>query len=337
MHACPRCRSPSSFATIASSTSPRSATKSETPSPRRRRERRGRARYDAATRLRHRFQRNTKTRRAHCAAMSRQSPAQRATAPCAVAGVRKQPVHELERELRRQRRQPRPPSRFGRTGDLNSTIPMIRGFYPASPAFASTLCPSQRTRTQQQLHHARARSASRPPARSVARRARRAAQVRDAEQHGAVSSIADGPITMTYHDDERSHPLDRRGAATFSQARGARVAQAVRLAAFRRGGAAGRAVHTGVTCDRSGMSPIVGPRFHLPGRDYDPARPRPRSTPPRARPRADRPPGGRPCARARPRGGRARLRPRRRCAPLDAGPLLELFAGLGGSRAARAP
>merc|ERR1719240_393151 len=32
---------------------------------------------------------------------------------------------------------------------------------------------------------------------------------------------------------------------------------------------AGEEVHHGVTCDRSGMSPIVGPRFHLCGRNYD--------------------------------------------------------------------
>merc|ERR1711965_1107726 len=28
-------------------------------------------------------------------------------------------------------------------------------------------------------------------------------------------------------------------------------------------------VHYGVTCDRSGMSPIIGTRFHLEGADYD--------------------------------------------------------------------
>jgi hypothetical protein len=29
------------------------------------------------------------------------------------------------------------------------------------------------------------------------------------------------------------------------------------------------AVHHGVTCDRSGMSPITGPRFHVLGSNYD--------------------------------------------------------------------
>ena len=29
------------------------------------------------------------------------------------------------------------------------------------------------------------------------------------------------------------------------------------------------AVHHGVRCDRSGMAPIVGMRYHLPGQDYD--------------------------------------------------------------------
>ena len=29
------------------------------------------------------------------------------------------------------------------------------------------------------------------------------------------------------------------------------------------------AVHHGVFCDRSGMCPIVGTRYHLPGQDYD--------------------------------------------------------------------
>ena len=29
------------------------------------------------------------------------------------------------------------------------------------------------------------------------------------------------------------------------------------------------AVHHGVACDRSGMCPIVGTRYHLPGQDYD--------------------------------------------------------------------
>jgi len=33
--------------------------------------------------------------------------------------------------------------------------------------------------------------------------------------------------------------------------------------------ATGDAVHHGVTCDKSGMNPIVGPRFHVPGNDYD--------------------------------------------------------------------
>ena len=33
--------------------------------------------------------------------------------------------------------------------------------------------------------------------------------------------------------------------------------------------AAAPAVHHGVTCDRSGMCPIVGTRYHLPGQDYD--------------------------------------------------------------------
>jgi hypothetical protein len=31
----------------------------------------------------------------------------------------------------------------------------------------------------------------------------------------------------------------------------------------------GPAVHRGVVCDRSGMSPIVGPRYHVLGADYD--------------------------------------------------------------------
>jgi hypothetical protein len=35
------------------------------------------------------------------------------------------------------------------------------------------------------------------------------------------------------------------------------------------GGVKVEAVHRGVTCDKSGMSPIVGPRFHVPGNDYD--------------------------------------------------------------------
>ena len=30
-----------------------------------------------------------------------------------------------------------------------------------------------------------------------------------------------------------------------------------------------RESHLGVTCDKSGMSPIVGPRYHLPDADYD--------------------------------------------------------------------
>ena len=33
--------------------------------------------------------------------------------------------------------------------------------------------------------------------------------------------------------------------------------------------AAAPAVHHGVFCDRSGMRPIVGMRYHLPGQDYD--------------------------------------------------------------------
>ena len=33
--------------------------------------------------------------------------------------------------------------------------------------------------------------------------------------------------------------------------------------------AAAPAVHHGYTCDRSGMCPIVGMRYHLPGQDYD--------------------------------------------------------------------
>ena len=32
---------------------------------------------------------------------------------------------------------------------------------------------------------------------------------------------------------------------------------------------AGRGVHVGVRCDRSGVEPIVGPRYHLPGRGID--------------------------------------------------------------------
>ena len=32
---------------------------------------------------------------------------------------------------------------------------------------------------------------------------------------------------------------------------------------------AAQGVHVGITCDGSGMSPIVGTRYHLPGRDYD--------------------------------------------------------------------
>jgi len=30
-----------------------------------------------------------------------------------------------------------------------------------------------------------------------------------------------------------------------------------------------KAVHPGVVCDKSGMAPIVGPRYHVPGNNYD--------------------------------------------------------------------
>ena len=33
--------------------------------------------------------------------------------------------------------------------------------------------------------------------------------------------------------------------------------------------AAAPAVHHGITCDRSGMCPIVGTRYHLPGQNYN--------------------------------------------------------------------
>ena len=148
------------------------------------------------------------------------------------------------------------------------------------------------------------------------------------EQHARrFFSIADGPITMTYHDDEEelvTLSTDEELADAFSQARAARGSLKLFVSPRFAEAAPPRAVHTGVTCDRSGMSPIVGPR---------PARPRlrpvrgrvPGSTPPRARPScgstARRPP------RAPRRADRAaRRRAFATAAPvrsaLDAGPLL---------------
>ena len=93
------------------------------------------------------------------------------------------------------------------------------------------------------------------------------------EQHARrFFSIADGPITMTYHDDEEelvTLSTDEELADAFAQARAARGSLKLFVSPRFAEAAPPRAVHTGVTCDRSGMSPIVGPRFHLPGRDYD--------------------------------------------------------------------
>ncbi len=158
------------------------------------------------------------------------------------------------------------------------------------------------------------------------------------EQHARrFFSIADGPITMTYHDDEEelvTLSTDEELADAFSQARAARGSLKLFVSPRFAEAAPPRAVHTGVTCDRSGMSPIVGPRFHLPGRDYDLCEAEFLKLDAAARKafvRIDRPAAAS-CAAAR-ADRAARRRAFATAAPvrsaLDAGPLLELFAGLG--------
>jgi len=91
---------------------------------------------------------------------------------------------------------------------------------------------------------------------------------------------ADKPLHFKYVDDEGdvvTVSSDGEVADAFAQARAA--LRSLKFAVAPRGGDApppaarggrGRvAVHHGVTCDASGMSPIVGTRYHLPGQDYD--------------------------------------------------------------------
>jgi len=159
-------------------------------------------------------------------------------------------------------------------------------------------------------------------------------------------SIADAPIKVTYQDDEAeivTVSTDEEVADAFAQAQAARGS----LKLFVSSCSAAvppppppRAVHHGVTCDRSGMSPIVGPRFHLPGRDYDLCEAEFLKLDAAARKafvRIDRPAAAACASACAARAARAaRLRQFATATPpapvrcaLDAGPLLELFAGLG--------
>lgn len=158
-------------------------------------------------------------------------------------------------------------------------------------------------------------------------------------------SIADAPIKMTYQDDEAeivTVSTDEEVADAFAQAQAARGS--LKLFVSSHSAAVSppppRAVHPGVTCDRSGMSPIVGPRFHLPGRDYDLCEAEFLKLDAAARKafvRIDRPAAAACASACAARAARAaRLRqfatatpPAPVRCPLDAGPLLELFAGLG--------
>ena len=60
--------------------------------------------------------------------------------------------------------------------------------------------------------------------------------------------------------------IARRAIHLRSLRESARKANGISLEAFARQEAA---VHHGISCDRSGMCPIVGTRYHLPGQNYD--------------------------------------------------------------------
>lgn len=89
----------------------------------------------------------------------------------------------------------------------------------------------------------------------------------------------DAPLKMTYVDDEGdvvTISSDDELADAFAQARAAAlvslklsVAPAVPRGCAGRAPRGGAPVHFGVECDLSGMCPIVGARYHLPGCNFD--------------------------------------------------------------------
>lgn len=64
-------------------------------------------------------------------------------------------------------------------------------------------------------------------------------------------------------------PLAQLVGAMAGPAIGAMASQVVQMQQAQAQAKAGLAVHKGISCDRSGQCPIIGPRFNLEGADYD--------------------------------------------------------------------